>query len=119
MHLLIFPHRTPKLISSQCNCTGSWPFSLHAHTGRCIIPAHSRRHTVKQRGLPQAWNSPKFYPKTLAEPIDKISLNPCKIYRLKLQTKSVDSYSRLLPKCRKKMEELHVYKLQEYSLFIF
>ena len=63
MHLLIFPHRTPKLLSSQCNYTGSWPFSLHACTGWCIITAlPDRRHTVKQRGLHLAWSSCKFYP---------------------------------------------------------
>ena len=33
IHLLMFPHRTPKVFSSQCNCNGFWPFSPHAWDG--------------------------------------------------------------------------------------
>ena len=77
MHLLIPPHRIPKLLSSQCNCNGSWPFSLHAPDG-ALFQLPDRRHTVKQRSLPLTWSSLKFYPLTPSKLTGYVSLNPCK-----------------------------------------
>ena len=68
------PHRMSKLLSSQCNCNGSWFFSLHSpeffslHSpDGALFQPPDRRHTVKQRGLPLAWSSLKFYPLTPAK----------------------------------------------------
>ena len=105
------PHRTPKLLSSHCN--GSWPFSLHALDGALFQPP-DRRHTVKQRGLPLAWSSLKFYPFT-----------PCKTYRLSLLKPlqnarlGLQKISRYPPKGRKKMVELHVYKVKRIFITYF
>ena len=97
MYILIFPMGTPKLLSSQCNCNGSWPFSyIHAQDGALFQPP-DRRHTVKQRGLTKI-----------------LPLNPCNMQNL--QAKSLKKISRFPPKERKKMEELC--KVTRILLFI-
>ena len=105
------PHRTPKLLSSHCN--GSWPFSLHAPECALFQPP-DRRHTVKQRGLPLAWSSLKFYPLTPYKTYRLSLLKPLQNIRLSLQ-----KISRYPPKGRKKMAELHVCKVKRIFITYF
>ena len=65
---------------------------MHAQDGALVQPS-DKRHTVKQRGLPLAWSSFKFY-------------------QAKSLKKSVDSH-------QKKERWKNYVKLQEYCLFIF
>ena len=101
------------LSSFQAIAMALGPFLCMHQMVHCSSPP-DRWHTVKQRGLPLAWSSLKFYPFT-----------PCKTYRISLLKPlqnvrlGLQKISRYLPKGRKKMAELHVCKVKRIFITYF
>ena len=46
------PCRTPKLLSNQCNCNGSWPFPLHAQKCAFFQPPRQKTYSQAERPAP-------------------------------------------------------------------